>query len=115
MRCIAAAAAPPPPPRRALLSQPETVVGGEMRDYQLVGLDWMADGCERHGLSPILGDEMGLGKTLQTIAFLAYLKFVEGVPGPHLVICPVPRALPSLPPSLPAPRSRRPRRLCASC
>jgi hypothetical protein len=30
-----------------------------MRDYQLGGLDWLADSAERHGLSPILGDEMG--------------------------------------------------------
>ena len=42
-----------------------------MRDYQLIGLDWLVDSYERHGLCPILGDEMGLGKTLQTIAFLA--------------------------------------------
>ena len=54
----AAAAAPPAPPQRALLSQPDSVVGGEMRDYQLTGLDWMVDCCERHGLMPILGDEM---------------------------------------------------------
>jgi len=53
-----AAAAPAAPPRRALLCQPESIVGGEMRDYQLTGLDWMVDCCERHGLSPILGDEM---------------------------------------------------------
>ena len=86
----------------------------EMRDYQQRGLRWLV-GMHRCGVNAILADEMGLGKTLQTIAFLAYLKFVEGVPGPHLVICPVPRALPSLPPSLPAPRPRRPRRLCASC
>jgi SWI/SNF-related matrix-associated actin-dependent regulator of chromatin subfamily A member 5 len=35
------------------------------------------------------GDEMGLGKTLQTITLLAHLKFVEGVSGPHLVVCPL--------------------------
>ncbi len=29
------------------------------------------------------------GKTLQTIAFLAHLKFVRNVSGPHLVICPL--------------------------
>ena len=32
---------------------------------------------------------MGLGKTLQTISFLAYLKYAKGVPGPHLIICPL--------------------------
>lgn len=32
---------------------------------------------------------MGLGKTLQTIAFLAHLKFERGVEGPHLVVVPL--------------------------
>ena len=32
---------------------------------------------------------MGLGKTLQTISFLAWLKFERGVPGPHLVVAPL--------------------------
>ena len=31
----------------------------------------------------------GLGKTLQTIAFLAHLKFVRGLAGPSLVVCPL--------------------------
>ena len=43
----------------------------------------------RSGVNAILADEMGLGKTLQTIAFLAHLKFNLGVSGPHLVICPL--------------------------
>jgi len=37
------------------------------------------------GLNAILADEMGLGKTLQTISFIAHLKFERGVSGPHLV------------------------------
>lgn len=32
---------------------------------------------------------MGLGKTLQTISFLAHLKFERGVEGPHLVVVPL--------------------------
>ena len=60
-----------------------------MRDYQLIGLNWLADGYERHGLSPILGDEMGLGKTLQTIALLAHLKFDLKLAGAALVVCPL--------------------------
>ena len=32
---------------------------------------------------------MGLGKTLQSISFLACLKELRGVRGPHLVICPL--------------------------
>ena len=31
---------------------------------------------------------MGLGKTVQTIAWIAYLKFVRGIKGPHMVIVP---------------------------
>ena len=85
----AAAQAPPTPPYRPLLSQPESVVGGEMRDYQLTALDWMSDGCDWLGLCPILGDEMGLGKTLQTISVIAHLKHTLALPGAALVICPL--------------------------
>eukprot|EP00965_Chrysotila_dentata_P168664 5570391-Pleurochrysis_carterae.AAC.2 len=56
-----AASAGAPPARRRIDVQPETVVGGEMRDYQLSGLDWFVDCYERRGASTILGDEMGLG------------------------------------------------------
>ena len=85
----AAAAAAALPAKRPLLSQPEAVSGGELRDYQLVGLDWMVDQIDRRGLSPILGDEMGLGKTLQTIAVIAHLKFGLKQPGASLVVCPL--------------------------
>ena len=59
-----------------------------MRPYQLEGLNWMIKLYE-NSTNGILADEMGLGKTLQTIAFLAHLKFGLGVGGPHLVICPL--------------------------
>jgi SWI/SNF-related matrix-associated actin-dependent regulator of chromatin subfamily A member 5 len=59
-----------------------------MREYQLEGLQWLVSMHDR-GLSGILGDEMGLGKTLQTISFLAHLKFERGVGGPHLVVVPL--------------------------
>jgi SWI/SNF-related matrix-associated actin-dependent regulator of chromatin subfamily A member 5 len=36
-----------------------------------------------------LADEMGLGKTLPTIAFFKSLKDLRGIPGPHLVVCPL--------------------------
>ena len=58
----AAKKAPPPPAKRRLDVQPESVVGGEMRDYQLTGLSWFVDCLETRGMSTILGDEMGLGK-----------------------------------------------------
>ena len=67
---------------------PEQLCGVAMRDYQLRGLRWLA-GMHACGVNAILADEMGLGKTLQTIAFLAHLKFNCGIGGPHLVICPL--------------------------
>ena len=41
----------------------------------------------RHSLPP--SRTQGLGKTLQTISFLAYLKFNRNVDGPHLVVVPL--------------------------
>ncbi|KAK4702238.1 hypothetical protein P7C70_g3988, partial [Phenoliferia sp. Uapishka_3] len=66
---------------------PPFVKGGQMRDYQVQGLNWMVS-LHHNGINGILADEMGLGKTLQTISFLGYLKFQRGVTGPHLVIVP---------------------------
>jgi SWI/SNF-related matrix-associated actin-dependent regulator of chromatin subfamily A containing DEAD/H box 1 len=57
-----------------------------LKDYQLVGLNWLAL-LYKHKLSCILADDMGLGKTCQVIAFLSYLA-ETGVSGPHLVIVP---------------------------
>ena len=41
---------------------------------QMEGVAWLVKQHER-GLNSILADEMGLGKTLQTISFLATLKW----------------------------------------
>ncbi|KAJ2957067.1 hypothetical protein NQZ79_g7161 [Umbelopsis isabellina] len=60
---------------------------GTLREYQHVGLDWMAS-LYSNGLNGILADEMGLGKTIQTIALLAYLACEKGIWGPHLVVVP---------------------------
>jgi ATP-dependent DNA helicase len=57
--------------------QPELIVGGKMRDYQLQGTAWLVSLFE-NGMNGILGDEMGLGKTVQTIAFFAHI-FKQGV------------------------------------
>ena len=68
--------------------QPESVTS-TLRDYQMVGLDWMVR-MHLKGMPFILGDEMGLGKTLQTISLIAYLKeHVPNFKGPSLVICPL--------------------------
>ncbi|WPH01431.1 putative SANT/Myb domain, helicase, Homeobox-like domain superfamily, ISWI, HAND [Acrodontium crateriforme] len=66
---------------------PSYIQGGEMRDYQVAGLNWLVS-LHENGISGILADEMGLGKTLQTISFIGYLRFVRGITGPHLVVVP---------------------------
>ncbi|KAL6303969.1 SNF2 family DNA-dependent ATPase [Sparassis latifolia] len=62
-------------------------IHGEMRSYQLQGLNWMVS-LHHNGLNGILADEMGLGKTLQTISFLSYLKHYKHIPGLHLIVVP---------------------------
>ena len=66
---------------------PVFIKGGEMRDYQVAGLNWLVS-LHENGISGILADEMGLGKTLQTIAFLGYLRHICGTTGPHLIAVP---------------------------
>uniref|UniRef100_A0A182ILL8 Uncharacterized protein n=1 Tax=Anopheles atroparvus TaxID=41427 RepID=A0A182ILL8_ANOAO len=68
-------------------SSPPYIKAGEMRDYQIRGLNWMISLYE-NGINGILADEMGLGKTLQTISLLGYLKNLRNNPGPHIVIVP---------------------------
>ncbi|GJN36078.1 hypothetical protein PR202_gb24914 [Eleusine coracana subsp. coracana] len=67
--------------------QPSALEGGELRPYQLEGLQWMLS-LFNNNLNGILADEMGLGKTIQTIAFIAYLLEKKEVTGPHLIIAP---------------------------
>lgn len=66
---------------------PGFIKGGEMRDYQVAGLNWLIS-LHENGISGILADEMGLGKTLQTISFLGYLRHIMGITGPHLITVP---------------------------
>lgn len=66
---------------------PAYVKGGQMRDYQVQGLNWMIS-LYHHGINGILADEMGLGKTLQTISFLGWLRDYKDTPGLHLVVVP---------------------------
>ncbi|XP_046560346.1 SWI/SNF-related matrix-associated actin-dependent regulator of chromatin subfamily A member 5-like isoform X1 [Haliotis rubra] len=68
-------------------SSPSYIKTGEMRDYQVRGLNWMISLYE-NGINGILADEMGLGKTLQTISLLGYMKHYRSIASPHLVICP---------------------------
>ncbi|OCL14586.1 hypothetical protein AOQ84DRAFT_404523, partial [Glonium stellatum] len=66
---------------------PGFIHNGQMRDYQVAGLNWLIS-LHENGISGILADEMGLGKTLQTISFLGYLRFMAQITGPHLVVVP---------------------------
>lgn len=66
---------------------PSFIKSGEMRDYQVAGLNWLVS-LHENGISGILADEMGLGKTLQTISFLGYLRHICDITGPHLIAVP---------------------------
>ncbi|XP_065863380.1 probable ATP-dependent DNA helicase CHR12 isoform X2 [Euphorbia lathyris] len=67
--------------------QPAMLYGGQLRSYQIEGLQWMLS-LFNNNLNGILADEMGLGKTIQTISLIAYLKEKKGVCGPHLIVAP---------------------------
>ena len=71
-----------------ITKQPSILTGGELKQYQLEGLEWMVS-LYKSNLNGILADEMGLGKTIQTIALFAYLFEVKQVPGPFLVVVPL--------------------------
>eukprot|EP01080_Neovahlkampfia_damariscottae_P000793 gene793-9043_t len=68
--------------------QPELLVEGKLRDYQLESLNWMYYNWLNKN-NVILADEMGLGKTLQSISLLSYLVNIENIPGPFLVVVPL--------------------------
>lgn len=71
-----------------LTTQPSYIKGGELRDFQLTGLNWMAFLWSRNE-NGILADEMGLGKTVQTVAFLSWLVYARKQNGPFLVVVPL--------------------------
>jgi SNF2 family DNA or RNA helicase len=62
-------------------------ITGEMRDYQIHGLNWLISLYD-NGINGILADEMGLGKSLQAISFIGYLNHMRNEPGPHLFVVP---------------------------
>ncbi|PKA58794.1 ATP-dependent helicase BRM [Apostasia shenzhenica] len=70
-----------------VMRQPSMLRTGTLRDYQLVGLQWMLS-LYNNKLNGILADEMGLGKTVQVMALIAYLMEFKGNYGPHLIIVP---------------------------
>ncbi|KAI9091778.1 SNF2 family N-terminal domain-containing protein [Phlyctochytrium arcticum] len=64
------------------------LTGGELREFQLIGVNWMADMWHRNE-NGILADEMGLGKTVQTVSFISYLFHKMKVFGPFLIVVPL--------------------------
>lgn len=71
-----------------LEQQPSYVKNGELREFQLKGLNFLALNWTR-GNNVILADEMGLGKTVQTVSFLSWLRNDRGQEGPFLVVAPL--------------------------
>ncbi|KAF8971597.1 SNF2 family N-terminal domain-containing protein [Flammula alnicola] len=68
--------------------QPNMLVGGKLKDYQVKGLQWMVS-LYNNRLNGILADEMGLGKTIQTISLITFLIETKRQRGPYLVIVPL--------------------------
>ncbi|KAK0656358.1 CDH1-like protein [Cercophora newfieldiana] len=71
-----------------LEKQPSYIQNGELREFQLKGLNFLALNWVR-GNNVILADEMGLGKTVQTVSFLSWLRNERGQEGPFLVVAPL--------------------------
>ena len=70
-----------------LIETPKSFVG-VLRDYQQVGLSWLAMLCDM-GIGVCLGDDMGLGKTIQILAYLTYrLENRPNDEGSILIVCP---------------------------
>ena len=69
-------------------AQPSILTGGQLKDYQLKGLEWMVS-LYNNKLNGILADEMGLGKTIQTISLITYLIEKKNQTGPFLVLVPL--------------------------
>ncbi|GAA5970650.1 hypothetical protein JCM21900_000285 [Sporobolomyces salmonicolor] len=74
--------------KETISKQPSILVGGELKPYQLKGLEWMVSLYNNH-VNGILADEMGLGKTIQTLSLITYLIETKGQKGPYLVIVPL--------------------------
>lgn len=68
--------------------QPDYIQGGELRQFQLKGLNFLSLNWTR-GNNVILADEMGLGKTVQSVSFLSWLRNERGQEGPSLVVAPL--------------------------
>ncbi|ODV92054.1 hypothetical protein CANCADRAFT_22566 [Tortispora caseinolytica NRRL Y-17796] len=74
--------------KEEVTKQPNILVGGTLKEYQIRGLQWMVS-LYNNNLNGILADEMGLGKTIQTISLITYLIEEKKQQGPYLVIVPL--------------------------
>ncbi|KAL4942653.1 hypothetical protein BDV06DRAFT_191744 [Aspergillus oleicola] len=74
--------------REEITEQPNILVGGTLKEYQMRGLQWMIS-LYNNNLNGILADEMGLGKTIQTISLITYIIERKRNNGPFLVIVPL--------------------------
>ncbi|KAG0677380.1 RSC chromatin remodeling complex ATPase component [Pichia californica] len=68
--------------------QPDILVGGTLKEYQIKGLEWMVSLYNNH-LNGILADEMGLGKTIQSIALITHLIEQKNETGKFLIVVPL--------------------------
>ncbi|KAL3620342.1 Protein CHROMATIN REMODELING 5 [Castilleja foliolosa] len=73
---------------RRLDEQPEWLKGGNLRDYQLEGLNFLVNSW-KNDTNVILADEMGLGKTVQSVSMLGFLQNSQQIQGPFLVVVPL--------------------------
>jgi len=73
---------------RAIRDQPSYIKNGQLRDFQITGLNFLAyNWCRNKNV--ILADEMGLGKTVQTVSFTNWLRHDRQQEGPFLVVVPL--------------------------
>lgn len=75
-------------PLEKIQGTPEYVQNGELKEFQVTGVNFMAYNWVR-GRNVVLADEMGLGKTVQTVAFINWLRHVRQQQGPFIVIVPL--------------------------
>jgi chromodomain-helicase-DNA-binding protein 1 len=68
--------------------QPDYIVYGKLRAFQLQGVNFLAHNWCR-GTNVILADEMGLGKTVQTVSFMNWLRHDRRQDGPFICVVPL--------------------------
>lgn len=81
----------PPFAQSAAVSPPASVpsaVRTALKPHQVEGFRWLATAWQSNRPGGLLADDMGLGKTLQALTFFCWLKQVEKVLPPILVVAP---------------------------